>query len=397
MCPGSSSSSLCLCLCSSRTQENFTVPGAAAGEMAGEAFGAVMRLENLLRMGMFWTLAVIYSYAQLLHQKLFRSGIIFSRSPRIAPDGARLVCIVTGASSGIGRATAEALAVHGYHVILAGRARTRLLEVVWAIRRKHDNVSLEALELDLCSVGSILSFVDQVKSMLQASQGSKALQLLVNNAGILAGSSRCTETGSDSMITSNYLGPYLLTQHLLPHFHQGHPRARIVNVTSFTHRCVRAGIVDEKQLARGSLANFPLHKSWYSLAQVYENSKFCLLLFTYELHRRFHDGTDSFKLSVMAADPGIVRTNIMRELPSSLVSFTYFVLSILRLLQDPSDGSKAVLDAALAPEDVSGEYFFGGNGRTVRSSALSYDKVLAKQIWRLSNSICQRAMENEEQ
>ncbi|OAE27156.1 hypothetical protein AXG93_4666s1270 [Marchantia polymorpha subsp. ruderalis] len=87
----------------------------------------------------------------------------------------------------------------------------------------------------------------------------------------------------------------------------------------------------------------------------------------------------------------------MRELPSSLVSFTYFVLSILRLLQDPSDGSKAVLDAALAPEDLSGEYFFGGNGRTVRSSALSYDKVLAKQIWRLSNSICQRAMENEEQ
>ncbi|KAG6558295.1 hypothetical protein Mapa_000045 [Marchantia paleacea] len=365
--------------------------------MAGEAFGSVMRLENLLRMGMFWTLAVIYSYAQLLHQKVFRSGIIFSRSPRIATEGARLVCIVTGASSGIGKATAEALAVHGYHVIVAGRARTRLLEVVESLKRKHENVSLEALELDLCSVSSILSFADQVKSMLQASEGSKALQLLVNNAGMLAGSHRCTETGSDSMITSNYLGPYLLTQQLLPHFHRGSPRARIVNVTSFTHRCVRAGNVDEKQLARGSLANFRLQKGWYSVAQVYENSKLCLLLFTYELHRRLHAGTDSFKLSVMAADPGIVRTNIMRELPNALVSFTYFVLSILRLLQDPSDGSEAVVDAALAPEGLSGEYFFGGSGRIVRSSALSYDTILAKHIWRISSSICQRAIETEQQ
>ncbi|KAL3693369.1 hypothetical protein R1sor_007020 [Riccia sorocarpa] len=350
----------------------------------------VMRFGNLLRMGLFWTLAVMYSYAQLLYQRVLRSGITFSRVPP-SRDKRRLVCVVTGASSGIGKATAEALAVHGYHVILAGRSKTRLLEVIKILSRKHENVSLEAMELDLSSFRSILSFTTAVKNALE-SRGSRGLQLLVNNAGILAGSQRYTDAGFDSMIATNYLGPYLLTRQLLPIFHNGSPQARIVNVSSFTHRFVTAGLVDEEHLAQGSLANFPLGKDRYSLAQVYENSKLCMLLFTYELHRHLYANSDSSKISVIAADPGVVRTNIMRELPSPLVSLAHFVLRVLRLLQDPFEGSSAVVDAALAPEGLSGEYFFGGNGRTIKSSAVSYDKNLSEQLWTSSNSLCNKAL-----
>ncbi|KAL2634563.1 hypothetical protein R1flu_006042 [Riccia fluitans] len=362
--------------------------------------GDVIRFENLLRMGLFWTLAVMYSYAQLLFQSVLRSGLTFSRSSPLTSasrDKRRLVCIVTGASSGIGKATAEALAVHGYHTILAGRSKSRLSEVIEMLRGKHENVSLEAIELDLSSVSSILSFTEAVKKSLDSFPGSGRLQLLVNNAGILAGSQRYNDAGFDSVIATNYLGPYFLTQQLLPILHEGSPQARIVNVGSFTHRCVRAGLVDEKHLAQGSMANFPLGKDWYSVAQVYENSKLCMLLFTYELHRRLYANPGSSQISVMAADPGIVRTNIMRELPSSLVSLTFFILSVLGLLQDPYDGSRAVVDAALAPEGLSGKYFFGGNGKTIKSSALSHNKNLAEQLWAISSYLCEKAIANKDQ
>ncbi|RWW22005.1 hypothetical protein GW17_00013809 [Ensete ventricosum] len=82
-----------------------------------------------------------------------------------------------------------------------------------------------------------------------------------------------------------------------------------------------------------------------------------------------------------AADPGAVATNIMRELPPSLKRLAFLVLGFLQLLQSPEIGVDSIIDAALAPPEASGRYFFGAKGRTIKSSPVSYDARLAETLW----------------
>ncbi|KAH8967483.1 hypothetical protein BDL97_03G080100 [Sphagnum fallax] len=158
----------------------------------------VMRIGNLGRMGVLWTLALLYSYLHLLflYPRLRRSPYSVPQS-RAAASDLKPASIVTGASSGIGKATAIALALQGFHVILAGRSLKRLREVVAEIQRKHKDVSVQALELDLCLVPSILSFVKTIQVLFEGENPPGKLQLLVNNAGILATSQRWTSDEFD--------------------------------------------------------------------------------------------------------------------------------------------------------------------------------------------------------
>ncbi|XP_043688967.1 uncharacterized protein LOC122639949 isoform X3 [Telopea speciosissima] len=140
--------------------------------------------------------------------------------------------------------------------------------------------------------------------------------------------------------------------------------------------------VDEETLA----GKYFSRSKQYPCAHIYEYSKFCLLLFSYELHRRLYLKDKSCKVSVLyvflnAVDPGVVETNIMREVPSCLSQLAFMVLRLLGLLQSPENGVESIVDATLAPPESSGEYFFGGRGRTVNSSKLSYDRELAEKLW----------------
>ncbi|PIN01253.1 NADP-retinol dehydrogenase [Handroanthus impetiginosus] len=127
----------------------------------------------------------------------------------------------------------------------------------------------------------------------------------------------------------------------------------------------------------------------YPYARIYEYSKLCLLLFSYELHRQVRLMGKSHHLSVAAVDPGAVKTNIMREIPSCLSRMAFLLLKLLGLLQSSETGVCSIIDAALAPAEVSGVYFFGGNGRTLSSSALSCDTKLAKDLWVTSCNLFQ--------
>ncbi|KAK1264550.1 hypothetical protein QJS04_geneDACA015659 [Acorus gramineus] len=182
------------------------------------------------------------------------------------------------------------------------------------------------------------------------------------------------------MMGTNYIGPFALTNHLLPLLKNSTVPSRIVNVTSFTHRCVfDAGINDEAICVKNS-KHFP-QSNQYPFAYIYELSKFYLLLFAYELHRRYYLMDPSCQISIMAADPGVVETNIMREVPPRLSRLAFTVLRFLCLLKSPKDGVESIIDAALAPPEASGEYFFGGKGRTIKSSSLSFDVGLAEALW----------------
>ncbi|KAL6599340.1 hypothetical protein ACP70R_045834 [Stipagrostis hirtigluma subsp. patula] len=331
------------------------------------------------RMAVLWTLALLHSY--LLALLRGRPAGPLRRRPGPLPGGRRPICVVTGATSGLGRAAAAALAREGYHVVLAGRSTQLLSESVQEIRRQQPDAYLEAFQVDLASYKSIKKFETLLKQWIQETNSVPAIQLLVNNAGILARSHRITEDGLDEMIQTNYVGPFILTNILLPLLKNSPVPSRVVNLTSFTHRYVSGSDVSED-----ALRGMKFGQGSYPLASNYEYTKFCLLLFTYELHRQLHL---SSAVSVMAADPGVVETKIMRELPPCLSWFAFTVLRFLNLLQLPAAGVGAVLDAALAPPEASGKYFFGGKGRTIRSSWLSYDTGVAKKLWEESSELFQ--------
>ncbi|WVZ64678.1 hypothetical protein U9M48_014168 [Paspalum notatum var. saurae] len=341
----------------------------------------MLRSPQFWRMAVLWVLSLLHSYL-LLASLRGRATASRRQRPRLR-EGRRPICVVTGATSGLGRAAAAALAREGYHVVLAGRSTQLLYETVQEIRRQQPDAHLKEFQVDLASFKSIKKFGTSLKQWIQGENLEPSIQLLVNNAGILAKSHRVTEDSLDEMIQTNYIGPFILTNFLLPLLKNSSVPSRVVNLTSFTHRCVSGMDVSEDTLRGIKFGRCSVGES-YPLASTYEYTKLCILMFSYELHRQLHMSSG---VSVIAADPGVVETNIMRELPRCLSWFAFLVLRFLKLLQGPDTGIAAVLDAALAPPEESGKYFFGGKGRTIRSSQLSYDTEVAMKLWEESTAV----------
>ncbi|KAI4307132.1 hypothetical protein L6164_030351 [Bauhinia variegata] len=329
------------------------------------------------RMAILWTISLVLSYWQLFKAALFSKEIKSYRrcSPSTTPI--RPVCVITGATSGLGAATAYTLSKEGYAVAIVGRSLELLSETIRNIKDRNEDAYLEAFQADLSSIQSIMKFKISLQQWLLDSDLHFSVQLLINNAGILATSHRLTAEGYDQMIGTNYIGAFALTKLLLPLLESSPIPARIVNVTSFTHRNVANIQVDNETVSGKSF----LSSNRYPCAHIYEYSKLCVLLFSYELHRQLQSMEKSHHISVIAADPGVVQTNIMREVPSILSYLAFTVLRLLGLLQYPEGGISSIVDAALAPPEASGVYFFGGKGGTINSSALSRNTKLAHRLW----------------
>ncbi|KAJ8537618.1 hypothetical protein K7X08_014158 [Anisodus acutangulus] len=338
-------------------------------------------------MAVIWTISLILSYLQLFAQRHFlRKSKFYDRSASSNPAIASIqkpICIITGATSGLGAAVSYALAKEGYYIVLAGRSLHSLSKIVSEIQEQIDDACVKAFQVDLSSYKSILSFKHSLQQWLLDSDLHCSVQLLINNAGMLATSYRITAEQCDRMMSTNYIGPFCLTKMLLPLLEQSPIPSRVVNVASFTHWNVSSMEVTGETISGQYFSKL----SSYPFAQVYEYSKLCVLLFTYELHRQVGLVEKSHSVSVIAADPGVVKTNIMREIPSYLSWLAFYVLKLLGLLQSPEVGIGSIVDAVHAPPKTSGVYFFGGNGRTLRSSRLSYNSKLAKDLWNASSQI----------
>ncbi|CAN8257208.1 unnamed protein product [Cochlearia groenlandica] len=342
---------------------------------------------NFWRMALFWNIALVYSYLKLLKFWIFSSkssspsSSSFSNHPWNTTH--RPICVITGATSGIGKATAFALSKKGFYVVLVGRSSHLLSKTLSEIKTKNKDAQLKAFEVDMSSFPSVSKFRDSLEQWLLDSDLHYSIQLLVNNAGILATSSRPTVEGFDRMIATNYIGAFSLTKLLLPLLRNSLVPSRVVNVTSFTHRAVFSAKFDKDSVT----GMYTKGLKPYPCAKIYEYSKLCLLLFSYELHRQLRLTDDSCRVSVVAVDPGAVQTNIMRELPLYIQLIAFCGLKILRLMNSPEDTAESIVDAALSPPEVSGKYFFGGKEKTIESSALSRDPKLAKELWNTSCGI----------
>lgn len=266
------------------------------------------------------------------------------------------VSLVTGANTGIGRVTAEALARRGGHLILAGRSETRTAPVIEAIRRATGNDRVEFLPVDLSDLGSV-----RAAAAAFLSRGLP-LHLLVNNAG-LAGVRGVTPDGFEITFATNHLGPFLLTLLLLDRMEESAP-ARIVNVASRAHK--RARGIDWEAVRRPATSTGGIEE--------YSVSKLANVLFTKELARRL-DGTG---VTAYALHPGVVATDIWRELPFGLRHLAkLFMIS-------PEEGARTTVHCATEPTTslTSGAYY--DECKPVRPGRAADDPALAAELWRRS-------------
>jgi len=268
------------------------------------------------------------------------------------------VAVVTGASSGIGRVTAEKLAESGARVLLACRSEERTTGVVDAIRRAGGDSRFVHLDLgDLASVRACASRI---------LEESAPLRLLVNNAG-LAGQRGITASGFELAFGTNHVGHFLLTLLLLDRLRES-GSARIVNVASQSHHQAKDGI-DFEAVRRPtrSLTGMP----------EYAVSKLANVLFTAELARRLGKASS---VTSYALHPGVVATNVWRGLPAPLAwVIKHFMLS-------EEDGAKTSLFCATsdAVADHDGRYY--DDCRERRPSRMAQDESLAERLFRQSEA-----------
>ena len=266
-------------------------------------------------------------------------------------------CMVTGANSGIGKATALGLAQMGANVVMVARDRARGEVAQNEVKAKSGNNSVDLLVADLSSQQSIRQLVENFK------QHYKQLYVLINNAGVFMLTRRETVDGLEITFAVNYLAPFLLTNLLLDVLKASAP-ARIVNVSSEAHE---NGYIKMDDLQA---------KKNYRSFRAYGQSKLALVMFTYELARRLQ-GTG---VTANCLHPGFVATNIGQ---SGVVPVARpvakFVLSFLGI--SPEEGAKTSIYLATSTdvEDVTGKYFVKSVIR--RSAPISYDESLQRQLW----------------
>lgn len=198
------------------------------------------------------------------------------------------MAVITGADGGMGQIITTALAREGFRIIMACRDPEVARPVCDRIRRESGNEQIEVREINLASLDSIRSFADRLL------EENYPVSRLINNAGVLTTSIRKTEDGLDTIVSVNYVGPYLLTRKLFPLMERN---TRIINTVSCTYAI---GQIEPGFFENGKSGHF-------SRIPVYGNTKLALLLFTQELAGRVKEKG----ITVNAADPGIVSTNMI--------------------------------------------------------------------------------------
>lgn len=268
------------------------------------------------------------------------------------------VCLITGATSGIGRATAVALANTGASVVMVGRDRDRGEAAVTGIREKSANASVDLVLADFSSQEEVRRLADVFQ------EAYPRLDVLINNAGLFRSKRVTTADGIETTFAVNHLAHFLLTSLLLDALKAGAP-SRIVNVASADHSNATIDFDDLQGEKR------------YGGAKAYSQSKLANVLFTYELARRLQ-GTD---VTANCLHPGVVGTNL-----GSGVSgvFGSVVRALRPFMKSPEKGAETSTYLASSPEveGLSGRYFV--KNAEARSSEASYGERLAARLWDVS-------------
>jgi NAD(P)-dependent dehydrogenase (short-subunit alcohol dehydrogenase family) len=271
------------------------------------------------------------------------------------------VCVVTGATSGIGAVTAQALARQGATVVVVGRHAERSAATVRQITQATGNTNVTFLLADLSAQAQVRQLAAEFQRRFTR------LDVLVNNAGALFTKRLLSADGLEMTLALNHLGYFLLT-HLLLDTLKASALARIVNVSSNAHMGGQIDFADLQGERR--------YGGWRAYCQ----SKLANLLFTAELARRL-DGTG---VTANAVHPGFVATGFGRNNRGLFARF-------IRLAQvaalSPEQGAATLIYLASSPEvaGVTGKYFV--KKRQVKAAKAAYDHAAAQRLWQISEQL----------
>lgn len=289
------------------------------------------------------------------------------------PDLAGRTALVTGVTSGLGEHTVLELARKGARVVMAARSETKLRGAMDDVKRFLPRAELVPLVVDLADLSSVRRAADEARRL-------GPLDILINNAGVMATPHRRTADGFELQFGTNHLGHFALTGLLFPQLADAEA-ARVVTVASQAHRVARSVPLGDPRHDTGH------YQKWVAYAQ----SKLANLLFAFELDRRARSaGT---RVSSMAAHPGYAATNLFHGLnlggtrPDGAI-----VVGATRLLAQPSAmGAQPALMAATMP-GLPGSSYVGPRGfaemrgrpTLVTASKTARDRELARRLWVVS-------------
>ena len=269
-------------------------------------------------------------------------------------DGKK-VCVITGSSAGIGKATAIKMAELGYEVIMLVRDCDKSRLALAEIKQKSGSDNVRLHYVDLASQRSIRDVVERIKNDLDR------INVLVNNAGVFRRRFQKSPDGFEMTLAVNYLAPFLLTTLLLPLL-EATPNSRVVNVTSELYK---KGVADLDTQADGSRFNGN---------RAYANSKMLLVMFTRGLAKRLEEsGT-----TANCVHPGVVATDVFREYPR------WFNRLLNRFIPKPEDAAVHVvrLASSRALDGVTGKYFSKSEEKPISPNAESQKGL--RHVWERS-------------
>jgi NAD(P)-dependent dehydrogenase (short-subunit alcohol dehydrogenase family) len=272
------------------------------------------------------------------------------------------ICLITGATSGIGKAGAAILARTGHEMVLVGRNPEKLEHVVNEIRSQTSNEAVHGLVADFSDLAQVRQLAKEFRQQFQR------LDILINNAGAYFNRRQQTRYGVEKTLLVNHLAPFLLTNLLLDSLYRS-TSARIVDVSSNAHENAHLDLND---------LNFD---RFYFGFWAYGRSKLANLLFTYELARRMAGKN----ITVNALHPGRVGTDIFKTNFSILGGPFKWLMEHISLTPEQGADNTVYLASSPEVEGVSGKYFV--KREAAPSSPLSYDEDLARRLWKVSEVI----------
>jgi NAD(P)-dependent dehydrogenase (short-subunit alcohol dehydrogenase family) len=269
------------------------------------------------------------------------------------------ICVVTGASSGIGLETARGLAAVGAEVCMIGRDRARLDHSVEDVRASTKNPAVHAIRSDFSSLAAVRALASELNERFPA------IHVLVNNAGLWNVERKTSVDGHEETFAVNHLAPYLLTRLTIERLRAGAP-SRVVNVSSRLHEKLPAFDFDDL-----------LFEKRYVGIAAYKRSKLANVMFSNELARRL-DGTG---VTSNALHPGDVATRVVRS-----HRVLQFLLDWVArpFIDSPARGARTSIHCASSPEleGVSGAYF--KKCRRAEPSIAASDRAACARLWALS-------------
>ncbi len=274
--------------------------------------------------------------------------------------------VITGANSGIGKATALDLAGRGAFIVMVCRNEERAVKAQREIIEKSGN---SGVEIVLADMG--LQF-DVRKAAESITERFDKVDVLINNAGLFPSGRQETPEGIERTFAVNHLGYFLLT-HLLMDKLEAAGEARVINVASDAHKA-GAPYFDPDNL---------MLEEGYNPMKAYGLSKLCNIMFTRELAKRIEGSS----LSTYALHPGMVNTRLASE-ASRILKFLYFIGG--PFMKSPAKGAETVIWLASAELDEigakSGTYF--KNKKPAKPASVARDDELNKRLWEISEELC---------